>query len=171
LPFFSNNQAEGRTTVNKKKWETPSGVEMRARQLTDDEVRKWRDDIEAILVAMEKRWAKSRGSERDYQLLSALIMCGVSRPLPDWLYKTLVELLRQRVGQKLPPAKFMRWQLMRYALDDLKLKWDEAPEWVSDALANTHARARPDTIRKDYEAWEKSLPPERRRPITHRRRS
>jgi hypothetical protein len=158
--------------VSKKKWKSPLGVEQPARKLTKDEARKFQSNIEVILAAMGKTWAQSSdGDERDRQVLGALIMCGTIWPLPDWLYKALVEPLRDRLQRVKPSARFVRWQLMRYALDYEPCKWEEAPEWVAERLEYTEWRAQPETIRKDYEAYEKTLPLERRRPITHRRRS
>ena len=56
------------------------------RKLSDDEVRKWRADIEARLAGIKLAFDAATGIERDRLVVSAVALCGPFRPLPLWLF-------------------------------------------------------------------------------------
>jgi hypothetical protein len=124
-------------------------------------------DIDNRLAAMQKAWARSNGAEHDRQLLGALILCGSFRPLPDWLYTALQALLTERLSQP-PPINWTRWNLVLALRDVSNLTWEETYQRASELLEGTPAQGTPDAIRKSYEAIERSLPPDRKRPRTYR---
>jgi len=129
---------------------------------------KWQADIDNRLAAMQKAWSKSKGIERDHCLLGALNLCGPFRPLPDWLCSALREILTERLSQ--PPVIWLRWNLVRALKDVSKLTWDETWERASKMLAGTAAQGGTEAIRKSYQAYERGLPLEQRRPRTYRRK-
>ena len=107
-------------------------------------------------------------------LLSALSLSS-DRPLPDWVFITLSNLLIER-QPKVSKAE-ERWHLARILLDqspgdpearDEKppLKWEEVWLRASKILALAGRPAKPRTVRASYELIERSLPPAQRRPLT-----
>ncbi len=99
-------------------WQTPELTEITPRALTDDEVRV---DIAAKLEAMHAAWAASEGIERRRQLTSALIMCGPFRPLPDWLYKALLDQQMAALQQWQPDIHWQRYWMVTGAYEAAQL--------------------------------------------------
>lgn len=86
-------------------------------------------------------------------MLSALYFCGPFRPLPDWLFKALSELLLER--QKPVPISVTRWFLVLALREDakrrkLKLTWVETFKQASKRLAGTDAAGGAEAIKKSY---------------------
>jgi hypothetical protein len=153
-------------------------------------------DIDAELAAVKQAYARARGAKRDELLFAALLM-SYGRPLPEWAFNEIAKLLAAR-RPKTSDVK-MRWIVARALLDwghwdptfqqtwqrwkslgwlteeerawDEKppLKWEEVWTRASEILRAAGRPAKPETIRKSYALYERSLPPAQRRPLTWRR--
>jgi hypothetical protein len=149
---------------------TPETPRVRVRALTPDETRAWAADrpwadTAPRMAALEQQWEKS-GQTDLHALLGALIFCQAQ--LPPWLFSGLCRLLKQQFRQPQPPFHEIRWLMVRQALDEENLPWDEAYDWASKKLANTPAHGGPDTMMKSYQKIQHGLPKRPRRPQRRR---
>jgi hypothetical protein len=121
----------------------------------------------AHLAKYEERWEKSDHTDL-HALHGALFL--LQTQLPQWLFTGLRQVVER--SMRGPSVDEVRWLMVRQALDhpELRLTWEKAYEYVSEQLKKTDAHGAADTIKKSYQKIERSLPPEKRRSATHRRR-
>ncbi len=119
------------------------------------------------LAAYEQRWEKSNHTDL-HALHGALFL--LQAQLPPWLFTGLRQVVER--SMRGPSVDVVRWMMVRQALDhpELQLTWDDAYDYASRQLKKTDAHGEADTVKKSYQKVERSLPPEQRRPVTHRRR-
>ena len=132
-------------------WRLSDG-EVRTRLLGDDEVRKWRDDIDAQMVALEQRWKESENTDV-HALLGALIFCEAW--LPPWLFKGLFEMLKAQLPQE-PDIHSGRWLLVMEGRSN-RLSWEKAYEYAAERARGRYAgTAR--TMKGSYQIAQRKLP-------------
>jgi hypothetical protein len=127
-----------------------------------------RETEDRVLAELERAYA--RRQNEDF-LVPALATCGTTRPLPQWLFNALIRPLAARSKtrqEKQSSPHWKRWFLARRWHDD-GLTWRQTWDEVSRVLTLAGRPAKPETVKKSYEQWERSLPPDQRRPRTYRR--
>jgi len=105
-----------------------------------------------------------------HHLLLAFMDWRVTPPrleMPAELYERIRRLIEWELVRRpwsRRQIQQMRWFAVREGRDRPRLSWDEAYEYASQYLRGTPAQAGRDMMKKDYQAFQKRLPPERRRP-------
>ena len=130
-------------------------------ELTDDEARKIEESMKATFTEGESVWNKID----PHALLKELDSC--QDRLPPLLFTALREMLMKHLVMS-PGRVWGRWAVVR-ALRDSGLTWDETYREASRLSEGTLHPASKETMRQDYMACEKRLPPKLRRPRTYRR--
>ena len=123
-------------------------------------------EVAGHLEALRHKWENSRRTDFS-ALLGALDFCRWGdRPLPDWVYAGV----RALVEAELPkwPVAVRRHHFARAFLE-VGVGWDESFRKASELLQGTPAEGGEHAVRRDYQAIERSLPPEQRRKRTWRR--
>lgn len=118
---------------------------VRIRRLSNDEVRKWRDDVSAKMAALERKWEKS-GQTDLHALLGALVFCQAQ--LPPWLFNGLHQMLKARLPQE-PDMHWWRWLLVKEGRGK-RLSWENAYEYAAEQARGKYAgTAR--TMKRSYQ--------------------
>jgi hypothetical protein len=115
------------------------------------------------MAVLQQRWEKHKDV---HALLGALFF--LKAQLPQWWFEGLRDLLTAQLPSA--PRDWLRWNLVLALRDVTRLKWTEVFSEAAKLLHGTDAAGRPETIRKSYERVERNLPPQQRRPRTHRLR-
>jgi hypothetical protein len=92
--------------------------------------------------------------------------------MPRGLYLRLRQLLEWQTLQQpwsWEQIHLMRWSYVREGLDRGE-GWDGAYDYAERELRGTPASAGPEAMKKSYDAVQRRLPPERRRPRMYRKR-
>jgi hypothetical protein len=118
-------------------------------------------DIDARLKILQRAYEAASGSERDYHLLGALVMCGPFRPLPDWLFKALLELLAAKLPK--PDKHWLRAELVRAARERRGLSWEGAYVFASEKAAATPIGGSERTMKASYQIDQRRVRQARRR--------
>jgi hypothetical protein len=116
-----------------------------------------RKDRAARMVGLQRAYETSSGAERDRHLLGALVLCGTLDPLPDWVYKALFDLLKDRLPQE-PGLHWVRWMAILEAKRSVsivrgrkrKTTWKAAYAQASERLADTPAAGTARTMKESY---------------------
>jgi hypothetical protein len=115
----------------------------------------WKASLPATLEELRDQWERS-GCTDVPTLVCALNMIGGILPPPPWLVSGLNKVLEQlRPSQWKKDEK--RWLLVQHLHYDRGLTWEKAYQAAAKELGG-----KPDTMRKSYQAYDNSLPPDQR---------
>jgi hypothetical protein len=128
--------------------------EIRDTPLTDEDVRKWSDEINAKMAVLKQEWETSEDATvRVHALLAGLIFCEAH--LPRWVFKGLFDSLIAKLPQE-PALHCGRWLLVKEALDQ-GLSYRGAYVYAAERLAGSKYEGKPRTMKESYQICQREL--------------